>query len=301
MEIHSLKQDLDIAFQHSAEEAKDLHDTLEHTDYIVDEYEKTDIDLEDILSDGHHSASCEVHEKQVKHFIGRPAVTQSAFDPSQHDYMNQKGYVHSVDTLGSLEGPGNRFLVFLNGCKARCLYCENPDTWEIKKGATEMVVSQLIDRASHFAPYYTKGGVTISGGDPMVQFKFCASLLYAIHKHLGFHTCIETTGQTSRSAWDAILPHADLVLLCLKGTTKETYKRVTKTVQIEKMLEFIKELEFRKIEWWCRYVVVPGFTDSKEEIEGLIEICKDAKALTRIEFLPYHTLGEHKVDLEILI
>ncbi|KAJ1566174.1 hypothetical protein HK096_010999 [Nowakowskiella sp. JEL0078] len=292
---HSLQEALDIAFKEAEISAVKLHKFLSAEDCFVHEDEDHHMDLEDLLRDEYHSQTDLFGGHHVKHFIGKPHhLSVTAFDPETHDYMNEKGSVHSIETLGSLEGPGNRFLVFLNGCKARCLYCENPDTWEVKKTDNFMNIGNLVDRVSHYSPYYKNGGVTVSGGDPMVQFKFCASFLYAIHKHLGLHTCVETTGQTSRAAWNAVLPHADLVLLCVKGTRKETYKNITKTVGIDRMLDFIKELETRRIEWWCRYVIVPGYTDSDDEISGLIDICIPCKSLTRIEFLPYHTLGQHK-------
>ncbi|KAI9202977.1 uncharacterized protein BJ171DRAFT_583459 [Polychytrium aggregatum] len=205
------------------------------------------------------------------------------FDPSKIDYQNVEGYVHSTESLGTLEGPGNRFLIFVTGCPARCLYCENPDTWEIKKAATVQKVHDLVERARKLQPFYKHsvghGGVTISGGDPL---------------DLGLHTCIETTGQGSHHAWDTVLPHTDLVLLCVKHTEPEQYHKITQLVRLERMLQFIKELERLNKPWWCRYVLVPGYTDKDKDIEGLIALCKSSTTLERIEILPYHTLGEYK-------
>ncbi|KAI8800549.1 pyruvate formate lyase activating enzyme [Cladochytrium replicatum] len=241
------------------------------------------MDLEDLVAEHPHS-----HHSSVD-----PPTP----DEDDRDYLSQVGYVHSIESLAALEGPGNRFLIFLSGCKARCLYCENPDTWDIKNG-TKMSVQTLIEKASHYTPYYEHsykgGGITVSGGDPFVQYNFTASILRAAKRHLNLHTCVETTGQATKRAWDTVLPYTDLVLLCIKGTDEDTYRKVTRTMGLKRVEEFIKELEGRKIEWWCRYVVLPGYTDSDADVERLVQQCSASPTLSRIELLPYHTLGKHK-------
>ncbi|KXS13120.1 pyruvate formate-lyase activating [Gonapodya prolifera JEL478] len=226
------------------------------------------------------------------------------FDPSLPgvDYLGVRGYVHSTESMGSLEGPGNRFLVFLTGCMCRCLYCENPDTWDVQKGGTSTSVARLVDKASRMKPYYVRsvggGGVTVSGGDPLVQHDFLAAFLYACKRDLGLNTCVETTGLGTRRALETVLPWTDLVLLCIKGTNSTSYSHITQTPSrsFSRMLHFITELRSRNIPWWCRYVVVPGLTDSDKDVDELVELIngEESGGCERVELLPYHTLGEHK-------
>ncbi|KAJ3337741.1 hypothetical protein HDU93_000631 [Gonapodya sp. JEL0774] len=225
------------------------------------------------------------------------------FDPSLPavNYLDVQGYVHSTESMGSLEGPGNRFLVFLTGCMCRCLYCENPDTWDVQKGGKLTPVSQLISHARRLLPYYTRsvgsGGVTVSGGDPLVQHDFLAAFLYAAKRELGLHTCVETTGLGTRRAVETVLPWTDLVLLCIKGTNPTTYSHITQTPSrsFSRLHAFISNLDERRIPWWCRYVVVPGLTDRETDVDELVEMINTrGKGCERVELLPYHTLGEHK-------
>ncbi|ORX48085.1 pyruvate formate-lyase activating [Piromyces finnis] len=222
---------------------------------------------------------------------------KAPFDPSKIDYNNFEGYVHSVESMGSLEGPGNRFLLFVTGCPARCIYCENPDTWQHVNG-TKMRVGDLVKRARNLKPYYEfsvgGGGVTCSGGDPLSQPEFVSSFFHAVKKDVGLHTCLETSGQGTQYAWDTVLPHTDLVLLCIKHPNAKKYKEITRTCELDRMMEFLKELEKRNIPWWCRYVVISGLTDNDQDLKELVDICNKSKTLERVDLLAYHTLGEHK-------
>lgn len=222
---------------------------------------------------------------------------KTPFDPSKINYKDVEGYVHSVESMGSLEGPGNRFLLFVTGCPARCIYCENPDTWNHSNG-NKMKVEALIKRAQSLKPYYQHslggGGVTVSGGDPLAQPEFVSSFLYAMKHDVGLSTCIETSGQGTQYAWDTVLPNTDLALLCVKHPNPAKYKEITKTCELDRMLQFIKELEKRNIPWWCRYVVINGVTDNDDDLKELVDLCNKSKTLERIDLLPYHTLGEHK-------
>ncbi|ORY79148.1 pyruvate formate lyase activating enzyme, partial [Neocallimastix californiae] len=218
-------------------------------------------------------------------------------DPSKTDYINCEGYVHSVESMGSLEGPGNRFLLFVTGCPARCIYCENPDTWQNVNG-NKMKVGELTKKARNLKPYYENsvggGGVTCSGGDPLSQPEFVSSFFYSMKHDVGLHTCLETSGQGTQYAWDTILPQTDLVLLCIKHPKADKYKEITRTCELSRMMEFLHEVERRNIPWWCRYVVISGLTDNDEDLEELVKICNESKTLERIDLLAYHTLGEHK-------
>jgi len=222
---------------------------------------------------------------------------KAPFDPTKVDYANYEGFVHSVESMGSLEGPGNRFLLFVTGCPARCIYCENPDTWQNSNGK-KMKVNELIKRARNLKPYYVNsvggGGVTCSGGDPLSQPEFVSSFFHAMKKDVGLHTCLETSGQGTQYAWDTVLPHTDLVLLCIKHPNAKMYKEITRTCELDRMMQFLKEVEKRNIPWWCRYVVISGLTDNEQDLKELVEICNNSKTLERIDLLAYHTLGEHK-------
>ncbi|KAJ1550515.1 hypothetical protein HK405_000411, partial [Cladochytrium tenue] len=190
---------------------------------------------------------------------------------------------------------------------ARCLYCENPDTWDVKKYGklthmSPQTVRELVNKAARMKPYYVRsiggGGVTVSGGDPLVQHDFLAAFLYAVKRELGLSTCVETTGLGTRRALETVLPWTDLVLLCIKGTNAKRYSYLSGTPErsFSRMLYFIRELRARGVPWWCRYVVVPGLTDSDRDIDELVELLNRdiSSTCTRVELLPYHTLGVNK-------
>ena len=128
------------------------------------------------------------------------------------------------------------------------------------------------------------------------KYYFLFTYPYFIYnkQHLNLHTCVETTGQGCTKAWNSVLPHTDLCLVCIKHAIPEKYEQITRTKKLDRCLKFLKELEKRNIPWWCRYVVLPGYTDSKEDIEALIELVKNSPTCERIEFLPYHELGKNK-------
>jgi len=242
-------------------------------------------------------SKCQNGECSKKKAGKRLTKKKAPFDPSKIDYANYEGFVHSVESMGSLEGPGNRFLLFVTGCPARCIYCENPDTWQNSNGK-KMKVGDLIKRARNLKAYYEfsvgGGGVTCSGGDPLSQPEFVSSFFYGMKKDVGLHTCLETSGQGSQYAWDTVLPHTDLVLLCIKHPNAKMYKEITRTCELDRMMEFLHEVEKRNIPWWCRYVVISGLTDNEQDLKELVDICNKSKTLVRIDLLAYHTLGEHK-------
>ncbi|ORZ41378.1 pyruvate formate lyase activating enzyme [Catenaria anguillulae PL171] len=222
----------------------------------------------------------------VSHSMGnlsRDASHDDLASQAHHELLEFKGYVHSVESLACLEGPGNRFLAFWSGCKARCTYCSNPDTWEITAGK-ETKVGELVEKVGRMVDFYRPngGGVTVTGGEPLVQYKFWQRFCMRLNRYFGLHTCIETTGQGTRRAWDTVLPHTDLALVCLKHPKPEGYRFIT----VKKDLDTIP--------WWCRYVVIPEWTDKDEDLDALIEICKGSPMCKRLDLLPYHTLGVNK-------
>ena len=175
----------------------------------------------------------------------------------------------------------------------RCLYCHNPDTWKLKEGK-ETTVDELIIKLKRNKPYIERsnGGLTISGGEPTLQFEFTLELLKKA-KEEGFHTAIDTCGYLDRDKLEKMLEHVDLVLLDIKQINELKHKELTglsnnKTLKIVNLMEEIKQA------YWVRYVVVPGYTDKQEDLIDLAKYLKDKKAMEKLELLPYHNLGKHK-------
>lgn len=205
-----------------------------------------------------------------------------------------KGRVHSIESMGLVDGPGVRTVVFLQGCKLRCAYCHNPDTWALD-GGMEMTSEELIKKILRFKPYFEKsgGGVTFSGGDPLLQPEFLLEML-KLCKENNIHTTIDTAGY-GFGEYDEILKYTDLVLLDIKHVDDFGYKNLTGRSK-KGLNEFLDALDKSNVKIWIRHVVVPGITDSEEHIEKLQEIIKDIKNVYKVELLPYHTLGVQKYE-----
>ncbi|OUQ78493.1 pyruvate formate-lyase-activating protein [Flavonifractor sp. An100] len=203
------------------------------------------------------------------------------------------GRIHSVESMGLVDGPGIRTVVFLQGCRLRCRYCHNPDTWSMENHkALELRPQELVDRLVRFKPYYgAEGGVTFSGGEPLLQPEFLAQTLRLCQK-AGIHTCLDTAG-CGLGSYEGILDHTDLVLLDVKHYTPEGYERITGQ-SMEAFEGFWQATQRKGTPLWVRHVVVPGLTDSREHLEGLEHYLKTWKHIQRVELLPYHTLGVHK-------
>ena len=204
-----------------------------------------------------------------------------------------EGLMHSLESMGLVDGPGIRTVVFLQGCALRCQYCHNPDTWARESGAVERITPrQLLKRLERFRPYYgTDGGVTFSGGEPLLQPEFLAECL-ALCQQAGIHTCLDTAG-CGLGSYEEILKHTDLVLLDVKHYTPEGFFQVTGG-SMEAFLQFVEAVRAAAVPIWVRHVVVPGLTDSPEHLEGLKAYCSTLPRVERVELLPYHTLGAHK-------
>lgn len=203
------------------------------------------------------------------------------------------GYIHSVETLGTVDGPGVRFVVFTQGCPHRCLYCHNPDTWRLKGG--KLVASaDLLDQIENASTFLqrARGGVTISGGEPLAQPKFVASILRGC-KEMNLHTALDTTGFLGKKVSDAMLNDIDLVLLDIKSYDPETYRRVC-GVDLEPTLDFARRLESLGRKMWIRFVLVPGLTDAQANVEGLADFVASLKMVERVEVAPFHKMGEFK-------
>ncbi|MEG0919484.1 MAG: pyruvate formate-lyase-activating protein [Anaerovoracaceae bacterium] len=205
-----------------------------------------------------------------------------------------EGYIHSIESMGLVDGPGIRTVIFFQGCNLRCCYCHNPDTWKLGQ-KNNVCVSDLIKKVNRFKPYFKEGGgVTISGGEPLLQKEFLIELLKRL-KESGIHTCIDTAG-VGQGDYDEILKYTDLVLYDVKHYTKEGYKDVT-GMEMDETLKFLQAVQKNNVDLWIRHVVVPGITDSEEHIKGLKEYIGQIKNVKKVELLPYHVLGSNKYDV----
>lgn len=206
----------------------------------------------------------------------------------------KEGYIHSIETLGLVDGEGIRVVVFMQGCPLRCLFCHNPDTWF--KGKDTRTSKEIVDVVRKYRPFIEDGGgVTFSGGEPLYQSEFLLDML-KLCKKAGINTCIDTSGTGyDEKLLDDILKYTDLVILDIKGIDPDGYKKMTG--QSMDMFNLFKEkLNNTKTRVWLRQVIVPGINDTKEYILRLKEYIKDIKNVEKIELLPYHTLGVNKYE-----
>lgn len=204
------------------------------------------------------------------------------------------GKIHSVETFGAADGPGVRFTVFMQGCPLRCVCCHNPDTWELSAG-TEMSAEELADRAGRYKEYFgNSGGVTVSGGEPLLQAKFVAEFFKECHKR-GINTCLDTSGCILNSDAEALLEQTDIVLLDIKYTNRQDYLNYV-GCELSKPLAFLEYLENMGKPYWVRQVIIPKLNDSKVNIERLNKILENTKYCKRIELLPFRKLCAAKYE-----
>jgi pyruvate formate lyase activating enzyme len=203
------------------------------------------------------------------------------------------GYVHSYETASRYDGPGLRVVLFVSGCLLRCTYCHNPDTWHLKDG-TYVTAKQVIDRLAAFAAALRSldGGLTISGGEPLVQLGFTGRILAAA-KQMGIHTAIETSGYLGDRADDAYLSCVDLVLLDIKSSDPGIYRRVTGR-ELAPTLRFAERLAAISKPVWVRFTLVPGFTDDPANVDGIARFVAPMKNVEWVEVQPFHQLGAFK-------
>lgn len=206
------------------------------------------------------------------------------------------GYVHSFESFGTVDGPGIRFVVFLQGCPMRCLYCHNPDTWSANAGK-EYSAEEVAATALKYKSYFTGGGgITISGGEPMLQAEFVTEI-FTIMKHSGVHTALDTSGimygKISRNALDKLLSVTDLVLLDIKHIDDEEHKKLTGHTNAG-ILAFARYLAEIKKDVWIRHVLVTGITDDDKYLNRLAAFISGLGNVKKVEVLPYHTMGAVK-------
>jgi len=207
---------------------------------------------------------------------------------------NLIGRIHSFETFGTVDGPGIRFVIFMQGCHLKCKYCHNRDTWETTAG-TEYSVSDIIQKAIRLKPYMntSNGGVTISGGEPLLQAKFVKELFKEL-KEKNIHTALDTSGNLPVSQdIKELLQYTDLVLLDIKHINNEKAVNLTGLPNTN-TLNFAKYLSENNIHMWIRQVLIPGFTDDEKDLKELKSFVDTLKNVDKIEILPYHNLGKFK-------
>lgn len=204
------------------------------------------------------------------------------------------GRIHSIETFGTVDGPGIRFVVFMQGCPLKCLYCHNRDTWEVNAG-NETNVDDLVSEIKRYIPYMKSsgGGVTVSGGEPLLQAKFVTTLFKKL-KSSNIHTALDTAGSIPiNSDIEELLQYADLVLLDIKHIDDEKSKILT-GLSNKNNLDFAKYLDAHNIPVWIRQVLVPGYTDDEKDLLDLKNFISTLSNVEKVEFLPYHDLGKFK-------
>ena len=204
------------------------------------------------------------------------------------------GSIHSWELVTAVDGPGTRMTIFLNGCPLRCLYCHNPDTFLMRDGEP-VTAEELLRRMRRYRRVFkaSKGGITLSGGEALMQPAFVDRLL-AGAKKMGIHTCLDTSGYLAANASDEMLANVDLVLLDVKSGDEETYKRVTGR-SLAPTIAFGDRLAAKGIEIWARFVLVPGLTDDPANVENVARIIERwGPAVSRVEVLPFHQMGADK-------
>lgn len=212
------------------------------------------------------------------------------------------GHVHSIETFGSVDGPGVRFVVFMQGCKLRCRFCHNPDTWDPgDKNAQCIEAGDLLKRALRYKTYWgPKGGITVSGGEPLLQIDFLTEL-FTLAKKQGVHTAIDTAGQPfTRNApfyekFRKLMDVTDLVLLDIKHIDRKKHNHLVGKFN-DNILDMARELDRIGKPVWIRHVLVPGWTDNEEDLRGLAEFLRTLHNVQCIEVLPYHKLGVYKYE-----
>jgi pyruvate formate lyase activating enzyme len=204
-----------------------------------------------------------------------------------------KGRIHSIETCGTVDGPGIRYVIFTQGCPLRCLYCHNPDCRQPHEGK-EVTVDELIADIQKYRSYMKSsgGGVTVSGGEPLMQPEFVTEIMCRCQE-LGIHTALDTSGYVQLEVAQPILNYVDLVLLDIKSFDPEIYHQVT-NVSLEPTLNFARYLNEINKPTWIRFVLVPHLTDPPENIQGLAKFISGLSNVERVEILPFHKMGEYK-------
>lgn len=200
------------------------------------------------------------------------------------------GNINSFETMGLVDGPGIRFVLFMQGCPLRCIYCHNPETWN-EKSNLKMTVDEVVEMVSKYKPYFKEdGGITVSGGEPLLQSEFVTELFKECKKN-NIGTCLDTSGYGNFD--DELLEYTDIVLLDIKGMTDQEMINITGKVIKN---DFLKTCENMNKRIWIRHVIIPNINDTEEYIIKFKEYISNIKNVEKIELLPYHSLGKSKYD-----
>lgn len=209
------------------------------------------------------------------------------------DNQTKTGIIHSTESCGTVDGPGIRFVIFTQGCPLRCLYCHNPDCRHIEDGKT-VTVKDLMTEIVKYRSYFhsSGGGVTITGGEPLMQPDFVQAVFQEC-KSIGIHTTLDTSGYVQLSHAQPVLQYTDLVLLDIKSYDPEIYHRLT-SVSLQPTLDFARYLSEINQPTWIRFVLVPNLTDYDENVQGLADFVASFDNVEKVEVLPFHKMGEYK-------
>ncbi len=204
-----------------------------------------------------------------------------------------EGYIHSYETGGAVDGPGVRFVLFMNGCQMRCQYCHNPDTWKMK-GGQKKTVDQVAADIGKYAPFLrSTGGLTISGGEPLMQAAFVGALIRKVKADYGLHVCLDTNGSLGADVSDDWFEAVDLVLLDIKLIDPVKHLTLTGTA-LQPVLTTAQRLSWLGRPLWIRYVLVPGWTDDVEDVERMAQFVAGLGTVQRVEVLPFHNMAAYK-------
>ena len=210
--------------------------------------------------------------------------------------VSKVGAIHSVDSCGTVDGPGVRFIVFTAGCPLSCQYCHNPDAM-CKTNGEPRSVNSVLNELGTYEGFIQRagGGLTVSGGEPLLQSAFVKDLFKGAKERYHMHTCMDTSGHGDLAQAEDLLAFTDLVLLDIKSWDPSTYRQVTGQ-SIDACLRFAQLLQRLNKPTWIRFVLVPGLTDATENLEGLADFLKGFSCVERIELLGFHKMGEYKWD-----
>ncbi|MCD9020691.1 pyruvate formate-lyase-activating protein [Cohnella silvisoli] len=204
------------------------------------------------------------------------------------------GRIHSLETFGTVDGPGIRFVLFMQGCALQCLYCHNPDSWDTSVGTVKSV-EDILDEMEPYIEYYKNsgGGITVTGGEPTLQAPFVAELFRGCKERWGLHTALDSSGFCDVAHAGALLDVTDLVLLDLKYMNREGHRKLTSQPN-DRILQFARHLSDRGTRMWIRRVLVPGWTDGEDDLLALGRFIGELGGIDKIEVLPYHRMGVYK-------
>lgn len=205
------------------------------------------------------------------------------------------GKIHSLESFGTVDGPGIRFIAFLQGCPMRCWFCHNPDTWDVgRKVQYEMTPEQLLEEVKRYRSFIKSGGVTCTGGEPLMQAEFVEAF-FKLCREAGFHTALDTSGVVFTDAAKRAVEQSDLVMLDVKTLDDELHPRFTGVTRKNNAL-FLEYLQSIGKTTWIRHVIVPGVNDDAEHLQAVADYVKQYSVVERVELLPYHVMGTYKYD-----